>query len=165
MASLFTAFDRPNYQRLIPPHIVDMLTIPREILSHLSHGGFTVSIRDRPCHSVGIDEAHEMCITKECITKPSGDYINRTALFLPVQAKAIKHIEDQPFPEHRKPVTIPITSINAYDRESKNLEMNVRSQRIIANSGQECTFIHLFKDKQPTPEQEQDLITLEKLVK
>ena len=77
MAALFTAVDRTNYQRLIPQHIVDMLTIPREILSHLSHGGFTVSIRGRHGHSVGIDEAHEMCINKECITKPSGDYINR----------------------------------------------------------------------------------------
>ena len=28
MAALFTAFDRPNYQKLIPQHIVDMPTIP-----------------------------------------------------------------------------------------------------------------------------------------
>lgn len=65
MAVLFTAFDRPNYQKLIPQHIVDMLTIPEEILSHLSKGGLTVSINGRLCHSVGIDEAHEMCINKE----------------------------------------------------------------------------------------------------
>ena len=44
MAALFTAFDMPNYQKLIPQHIVDMLTIPKSILSNLSHGGFTVSI-------------------------------------------------------------------------------------------------------------------------
>ena len=88
--------------------------------------------------------------------------------FLPVWAKAIKHIKDQPFPEHRKPGTMPITSINAYDRESKNLEMNVRSQTVklknrLTNSGQECTFTHLFKDKQPSPEQEQDLITFREI--
>ena len=104
MAALFTAFDRPNYQKLIPQHIVDMLTIPEDLLSKLSHGGFTVSIRGRPGHSVGIDEAHEMCVNKDCkeyITRPSADYINRTAAFLPVRAKAIKNLETQLFPEHK----------------------------------------------------------------
>lgn len=74
MAALFTAFDRPKYQKLIPQHIVDMLTIPAEVLAHLKQGGFTVSILGRPCHSVGIDEAHEMCINRECkdfTTRPS----------------------------------------------------------------------------------------------
>ena len=102
MAALFTAFDRPNYQKLLPQHIVNILTIPKEILSHLSNGGFTVSITGRPFHSVGIDEAHEMCINKECkeyITRPSADYINRTAMFLPVRAKSMKNIETQLFPE------------------------------------------------------------------
>ena len=65
MAALFTAFDRPKYQKLIPQHIVDLLTIS-EVLSHLKKGGFTVSIRGRAGHSVGIDEAHEMCINKDC---------------------------------------------------------------------------------------------------
>ena len=129
MAALFTAFDRPNYQKLIPQHIVDMLTIPKAILSHLSHGGFTVSITGRPCHSVGIDEAHEMCINRECkeyITRPSADYINRTAIFLPIRAKAMKNIESQLVPE-RNPAQ-PITTIHASDRESKKLEMNIRDQ-------------------------------------
>jgi len=102
MAPLFTAFDRPNYQQLISQHIVNMLTIPKEILSHLTRGGFTVSIRGRPCHSVGIDEAHEMCINKQCkeyITRPSADYINRTAMFLPVRAKAMNNTEAKLFPE------------------------------------------------------------------
>ena len=87
MAALFTGFDRPNYQKLMPQHIVNMLTLPKEILSNLQKGGFTVSIKGRPCHSVAIDEAHEMCTNKECkeyITRPSVDYIKRTAMFLPV---------------------------------------------------------------------------------
>lgn len=50
MAALFTAFDRPNYQKLIPKHIVDMLTIPEELHTHLAYGGFTVSITGRACH-------------------------------------------------------------------------------------------------------------------
>ena len=35
MAAMFTAFDRSNYQKLIPQHIVNMLTLPKEILSNL----------------------------------------------------------------------------------------------------------------------------------
>ena len=93
MAALFTAFDRPNYQKLIPQHIVDVLALPHEILSQLTQGGFTLSIRGRRGHNVGIDEAHEMCINKECkefITRPSADYIQHTAKFLPIRAKAMK---------------------------------------------------------------------------
>ena len=100
MAALFTAFDRPNYQKLIPQHIVDMLTIPKEVLSNLQQGGFTVSILRRPCHSIAIDEAHEMCINWECkefVTRPSADYINCTALFLPIRAKAMKNAEKELF--------------------------------------------------------------------
>ena len=93
MAALFTAFDRPNYLKLIPQHIVDVLALPYEILSELTEGGFTLSIRGGRDHNIRIDEAHEMCINKECkefITRPSADYIRRTAQFLPIRAKAIK---------------------------------------------------------------------------
>ena len=125
MAALFTAFDRPNYHKLIPQHIVSMLTLPQEILSHLKNGGFTVSIKGRPCHNVAIDKAHEMCINKECkeyITRPSADYINRTAMFLLVPAKAMKNIEAQLFPHQNLTTTSgPIVTIHASDRESKKV--------------------------------------------
>ena len=29
-------------------------------------GGFAVSIRGRAGHAIGIDEAHEVCINKDC---------------------------------------------------------------------------------------------------
>ena len=80
MASLFTAYDRPNYQKLIGQHMNDLHNMPQEVLNHLRSGGFMVSVLGRPCHSIGIDEAHEMCINKDCkefITRPSSDYINR----------------------------------------------------------------------------------------
>ena len=73
-----------------------------------------------------------MCINKECkefITRPSADYINRTALFLPVRAKAMKHIEMQLFPEIKTPLgDHQIITIHASDTESKKLEMNICSQ-------------------------------------
>ena len=115
MAALFTAFDRPKYQKLIPQHIVDLLTIP-EVLSHLKKGEFTVSIRGRAGHSVGIDEAHEMCINKDCkeyITRPSADYINRTAIFLPVRAKAIKNMEKQVFSDKKSANSVSPKSVTS----------------------------------------------------
>ncbi len=38
MAALFTAFRRQKYQKLIPQHILDMLTIPTDVLSKLESG-------------------------------------------------------------------------------------------------------------------------------
>ena len=105
MAAVFTAFDRPNYQKLIAEHMHDLLTMPEDVLGHLRNGGYTISILGRAGHSVGIDEAHEMCINKDCkefITKPSGDYINRVATFLPVRSKAMKQFEAQIFPEQNQ---------------------------------------------------------------
>ena len=113
MAALFTAFDRQKYQKLIPQHLHDMLTIPKEILTHLKSGGFTVSLTGKPCHSIGVDEAHEMCINKDCkefITRPSADNINRLALYLPIRAEAMKNFEKQLFPEHCHDNTLPITT-------------------------------------------------------
>ncbi len=86
MGPLFTAFDRPKYSKLIPLHIKEMLSVPADILSHLKEGRFTVSILGRACHSIGIDEAHEMCINKDCkeyITRPSAENMSRLASFLP----------------------------------------------------------------------------------
>ena len=105
MAPLFTAFDRPNYSKLIPRHIHDILTISKDIISLLSRGGFVVSILGRSNKCIGIDEAHEMCINRECkehVTRPSADYINRIANFLPIRAKAMKNAEEQLFPEKEK---------------------------------------------------------------
>jgi len=76
MAALFVAFDRPNYTKLISHHLQTLKTIPDDILSSLKQA-FTLSIKGRAGHSIAIDEAHEMCINrqcKECITRPSPDY-------------------------------------------------------------------------------------------
>ena len=173
MATLFTAFDRPNYQKLIPQHIVDVLALPHEILSQLTQGGFTLSIRGRRGHNVGIDEGHEMCINKECkefITRPSADYIQRTAKFLPIRAKAMKHFEIQLFPERKQLVrdSNAILSITATTSECKKLEMNVQSQvtklkQDSSLNNRENTLSHLFNCKKPTPEQVEDLMNFREI--
>ena len=175
MAALFTAFDRPKYQKLIPQHTVDMLTIPEEVLANLKRGGFTVSIRGRPCHSVGVDEAHEMCINRECkeyITRPSADYINRTAIFLPVRAKAIKNVEKQVFSDTKSANSAcpkSITSLRGTGL-AKKFEMNVRSQiqslkssSINASNTGSSTLQHLFKKKELSPDQIHDLVNFREI--
>ena len=174
MAALFTAFDRPNYQKLIPQHIVDLLTIPNEVLSHLQKGGFTVSIRGRAGHSVSIDEAHEMCINKDCkeyITRPSADYINRTAIFLPIRAKAIKNIEKQAFSDKKSANSVSpksITSIHGTGLSHK-LEMNVRSQiqklelSSITPSNTNSSLQHLFNKKDLSSDQSHDLMNFRQI--
>ena len=115
-------------QNLILQHLEDMLNIPETILRHLQQGGFTVSILGRPCHSIGIDEAHEMCINRErreFITRPSADYINRTAQFLSIRATAMTKLEAQVFAERKDTSK---SQMQAVDPESKRHETNVQCQ-------------------------------------
>ena len=170
MAAHFTAFDRPKYAKLIPHHIVEMLAIPNEVLTHLKQGGFTVSILGRPCHSIGIDEAHEMCINRECkefITRPSGDYINRIATFLPIRATAINNLEEQTFADRKSKTEKQITSLHATDPESKKHETNVKAQinklqsdtsSFPTKQSQSTELQHLFNHKPLTIQQTQDLM-------
>ena len=81
-----------------------MLSIPTTILSHLQQGEFTVNILGRACHSIAVDEAHEIGINRECkefITRPSAEYINNTAQFLSIRASAITNLEAQAFADSK----------------------------------------------------------------
>ena len=63
LAPVFSAFDRPVYQELIPQHLKDVLTIP--ILHHLKKGSFSVRLSATEWHAVALDECHEMKINKD----------------------------------------------------------------------------------------------------
>ena len=166
MAALFTAFDRQKYQKLIPQHIVDLLKIPKDMLSNLESGGFTVSLSGRPCHNVGVDEAHEMCINKDCkefITRPSADYINRTALFIPVRAKAMQNLEQEIFHEKKAKETS-ISIFSSQISNHKKFEENVKNQIKKLQASSLTThqngsgLKHLFLTKILTPEQTHDML-------
>jgi hypothetical protein len=106
--------------------------------------------------TIGIDEAHEMCINKECkqyVTRPSAAKMSNTATYLTIRAKAMK--KSAAFPEKKADLCI-ITTLYAKDKRIK-LEMNVKCQikHLQANSNLERTkreLLHLFKNKRPTPE-------------
>ncbi len=49
-------------------------------------------------HSVGIDEAHEMCINKEgksSFIRPTKDNFGRLVQFFPYRSRAIKNLKEQ----------------------------------------------------------------------
>ena len=102
MALVFTAFDQPSYQKLISQHIADVLTISPTVITAFKQGAFVVSISGRPWHSVAIDEAHEMPINKECkatITRPTPDYIDRIAHYLPYRTKSSQNAKKRLLPD------------------------------------------------------------------
>lgn len=92
MAANFTAFDHQTYQELISSHTKDVLRMPPKLLDFFEKGGFTVSLSGRQYHSVGIDEAHETLInkhTKQAIVRPSKEYIDRMAKYIPHRTKQL----------------------------------------------------------------------------
>ena len=102
MAPVFSAFDRPTYRKLIPQHLADCLLLPEEIQAHFDHGGFTVSINGRTWRSVGLDEAHEMLVNRDCkaaVVHPNKEFISRMALYFPYRAKSIKYFKNQINPQ------------------------------------------------------------------
>ena len=119
-------------QKLIPDHIVDTLSISKGVLSHLESGGFAVSILGRPCHSIGVDEAPEMCVNRECkkyVTRPSADYVNcYTAIFIPVRAKALKNIKRQVMPQKCESKITPITSLTSSGAPKRWKLINIHTQ-------------------------------------
>ncbi len=104
MAPVFTAFDHPNYQKLIGRHLADVLCMPTQVLTMFKQGAFVASVSGRAWHSIGIDEAHKMLINRACktsIMRPNPDYINRIAWYIPFRSKTLENLRKQLFPEER----------------------------------------------------------------
>ncbi len=167
MASLFSAYDHLTYKKLIANHLADILTLPANILTSLQNGSFVVSCTGRSWHSVGIDECHEMCINKDCkccIVRPSKDFINRIANYIPYRVKSLKNLLKQLSlkPASEKQVETPKDNLSSKPSVLK-ISKNISEQRKAINlSG----LLDLTEDKGlrnplckkvPTPDQERDL--------
>ena len=95
LAPLFTAFDRPHYQRLIPTHLHDLLKLPTEIKKNLESGAFVCSISGTKMRSIALDEAHEMLVNKDLkttIVHPTKEYLDRILYYYPVRSLVIKSL-------------------------------------------------------------------------
>ena len=171
MAAVFTALDRPVYQRLIPQHLKDLvLTIPECILRHLKNGGFSVRITPSEWHAVALDECHEMKINKDAklaIIRPNEEKMKHLSNYLSFRSACINNLESQLFPERQqRKIHLP----NHTSSRDVAIEVNAEQMlKAIANHGmfsslEENQGLWNFLDnKQATPEQSHDLLQLRKI--
>ena len=167
MAPVFTAFNHPTYQKLISQHLADVLCMPPPVLAMLEQGAFVISISGRAWHSVGIDEAHEMLINKACktsIVRPSKDYINRIAHYIPYRTKSLENLKHQIFPE-TKCEEVTITSSFTSKSDDKKYELNVQAQisaikvySLFPVEGSNRGLVNPFTKKVASPSQSSDLL-------
>ena len=172
MAPVFTAFDHPNYQKLISQHLADLLIMPPGFITAFKQGAFVVSIAGNVWHSVGIDEAHEMLINKECksaITRPSPDYINRMAHYLPYRTKMFENARSQLLPEVKEKIT-KINSPFMHDVNNQKFEKNViaimqllDSKSLIVITDDNRGLINPFCNKVANSQQTHDLLNFRRI--
>ena len=95
---LFHAFDRQNYQRLIPYHLADLHTFPEPVIQHFTAGCFSVSISGKHLYSVALDEAHEMEInlkSKNALNSFSQSSLANLTFYLPYRAKTLHNLKSE----------------------------------------------------------------------
>ena len=104
----------------------------------------------RRYHSVGIDEVHEMEINRQCkqaIVRPTKEYIDRIAKYIPQRIKQIQNFKSQLFPESHQThkTTPPMFSCDSYgvksegnvqDGSSANRGLLNPFRSIVANNAQ-----------------------------
>ena len=163
MAPLFTAFDHPNYRKLISRHLADLLTMPQSVITMLQQGGFVISISGNPWHSVGIDEAHEMLINKACkmsVVRPSPEHINTVAHYLPYRTKAIENLASYLFPEEKKRDESSALSKNVKREHNVHCQIEViNSSGMLEYVSTDRGLMNPFNKKTASSQQSLDLLT------
>ena len=155
----FFAADRPTYGKVLSHH--HSLTYPSAILSHLTSGGFTVSITGRCWHNIAVDEAPEMFVNKnkQAIVRLQ-EYLTWMATFFPYRSQALHNLQEQLFPECQ---VHPHTAMLVLSRpEVKKVlqhywAMRSKIEQIsLFTDGIHC--FHMFMNKNASPEQQNDLL-------
>ena len=172
MAPLYTAFDRTTYSRLIPRHLHDLLTFPPEVLQAFSEGAFSVWLSTRQFCSVGLDEAHEMKINKECkaaIVRPSKENMHTLSNTIQFRASMVTSLTTELFPERSKRHTkeaITLKPSLTQQKVEENIEAMataVRSSGMLARVETNRGLANFFTNTHATPEQRHDLLQYRKI--
>ena len=98
MSSIFFAFDRPIYLRLIPNHIADVFQLPQEAADFFKKGAFSVSLSKQFGRAVGVDECHEMKINKDIkqtVTRPTEELMAKLINSMPFTSKCVYNLKTQ----------------------------------------------------------------------
>ena len=178
MAPNFTAFDHPICQRVITHHIVDVLSMPAELIDYFEKGGFALSISGQTLHSVALDESHEMLINKhvkQCIVRPSPDLINRIAQYIPTRVKNIDNLLTQlkPPDSSTKPPPPPTPTMLSPTRATVKSQINIHCMLQKIEEGQLLPhsvdsnrgLINTFRGLEATAAQSHDLLNFHNIGK
>ena len=170
MASVFHAFDRPIYQRLIPQHLMDLARMPQSVLQHLVQGGFSVRLSATEWHAVALDECHEMCINRDAklaVIRPGVQKMEHTSHYLQFRASCINNLKVQLFPEQRKHKPSfshkPSSKDKISDNNIKAMRESIEGHGMFSISTTNQGLWNFLDNIQATPEQSRDLLTFRKI--
>ena len=166
MAPIFTIFDHYNYQKLIAQHLADIKQIIRPVEVMFKQGAFVVNITGRTWHAVGLDEAHEMLINKKCkmaIVKPTPEYIQRIAHYLPYRSRTLENMLQQLLlhtASREKEITVfPTSPVISKHEVNVQAQIQCIEENSLFNLHEtDRGLINPFSNKVATPEQEYDLL-------
>ena len=105
LAAVFSAFDRPTYQELIPRHLKDLLTMPPSVLHHLQKGSFSIRLSPSEWHAVALDECHEMKINRDAkfaVIHPSKHKMEFLSNYMGFRSECVQNLKRELFPEKDK---------------------------------------------------------------
>jgi hypothetical protein len=168
MAALFSAFDRPSYQRLLPNHIADIESYPEEVIKAMVAGAFTVKLSNNIGHAIALDEAHEMCVNRDIkmeVIRPTQTYLRKTLHFFSYRIKAHKNLIAELFPPSTQ-LTHDANALTDNQSINKKWEDNISAMRslikthnlFVISTSSTRGLVNVFNGKEATNEQTHDLI-------
>jgi hypothetical protein len=83
---------------MIPHHLADLLTFPKEVLNYFEQGCFSVSFSGEDFYSLALDEAHEMDInlkTKNPLNSFSPTSLTTITFYLTYRAETLHNFKKQ----------------------------------------------------------------------
>ena len=166
MAPLFSAFDRPTYRKVIPMHLADCILLPADITTSFCNGGFSISITGRPWHSVGIDEAHEMLINKDCklaVVHPNKEFITRLSLYFPFRSKVLHNIKKQIFPNRQETTSSSSSTSSKAWENTLAMKKAIQCSELLPLNNTSKALRNSFSGQIATPSQEEDLLNFRKV--
>ena len=165
LAAVFSAFDRPIYQTLIPRHIFDILSLPESVLQHLQSGGFSVRLTLTEWHGVALYEWHEMKINKDAkmaVVRPSAHKMEHLSNHLSFRASCVNNFRQQLFPERAQHVTSFSHSPTSKDKKSSvNVERMLEAiskHKMFQDKEENNGLWNIFKSIKANTEQAHDLL-------
>lgn len=161
LAAIFSAFDRPTYQELIPRHLKEVLCMPAPMLHHLQKGCFSVRLSATEWHGVAIDECHEMKINKDAklaVIHPSKHRMEFLSNYMAFRSSCLENLKKQIFPESQLDTQVFSHSLTS---KHKKRETNILNMLDATNSKGMLSLSGLWnflESKEATPEQAHDLL-------